>query len=105
METPVNRIREFSSQIAELTFQLLANCQEKEERLAGQFGITAAEFRTLRMFRDEPQLTVKVLVERVGLSGSRLSRILEALEEKGYLGRSIDSQDRRSIDVSLTPKG
>lgn len=94
-----------AAEIADLTFKLLWNCQEKEERLAQQFGISVPEFRTLRVFRSDPQLHVKELIERVNLSGSRLSRILESLEEKGFLTRSIDPDDRRGIVVTLTKKG
>lgn len=94
-----------AAEVADLTFKLLWNCQEKEERLAQQFGISVPEFRTLRVFRSDPQLHVKELIERVNLSGSRLSRILESLEEKGFLTRSIDPDDRRGIVVRLTKKG
>jgi DNA-binding MarR family transcriptional regulator len=94
-----------AAEIAELTFKLLSNCQEKEERLAQQFRISVPEFRTLRVFRTDRQLHVKELVERVNLSGSRLSRILESLEERGFLARSIARDDRRSIVVTLTKKG
>lgn len=94
-----------AAEIAELTFKLLSNCQEKEERLAQQFSISVPEFRTLRVFRTDRQLQVKELLERVNLSGSRLSRILESLEERGFLTRSIDPDDRRSIVVTLTKKG
>lgn len=91
--------------IAELTFELLANCQEKEERLSEQLSISVPEFRLLRMFRGEKQLPVKTLVERINLSGSRLTRILDSLEKKGYLIRSIDVTDRRSIIVTLSKRG
>ncbi len=94
-----------ASQIAEMMYELLMNCQEKEERLSVEFHVSVLEFRTLRMFHQDRRLTIKKLVERVGLSGSRLSRILKSLEEKGYIERTIDADDRRSIDVSLTLKG
>lgn len=94
-----------AAEIAELTFQLLANCQEKEERLAEQLKITVSEFRCMRAFRGEKKLSVKTLVERINVSGSRLTRILESLEKKGYLMRVIDLHDRRSITVTLSKKG
>lgn len=91
--------------IAELTFQLLANCQLKEERLASQFGVTVAEFRCLRAFRGADRMPVGSLVQRVQLSPSRVTRLLESLEQKGFLARSIDTEDRRSIIALLTPRG
>lgn len=94
-----------AAEIAELTFQLLANCQEKEERLASQLKIHVSEFRCIRAFRGDHILPVKTLVERINLSGSRLTRILGSLEKGGYLRRVIDERDRRSITVHLSKKG
>jgi DNA-binding MarR family transcriptional regulator len=99
------RPKNAAAELAELTFQLLADCQHKEERIAEQLKITVSEFRCLRAFRGEKHLQVKHLIERIQLSGSRLTRILEALEEHGYVTRTIDPKDRRSITVTLTKKG
>lgn len=91
--------------VADLTFELLTNCQQKEVRLSEQLGITVAEFRCLRCFRRERELQVSTLVARLHLSASRITRLLEALENRGYLVRSIDREDRRNILVRLTDKG
>ncbi|MDP2207388.1 MAG: MarR family transcriptional regulator [Bacteroidota bacterium] len=95
----------FAEQIAELTFNLLLNCQEKESRLSEQLNLTVSEFRTLRYFRKDISLNIKELTIRVRLSGSRLTRILDGLEKKNILTRSIDKRDRRSIIVTLSPSG
>ncbi len=97
--------QKYVKELGELTFSLLKKCHEKEERLASQFKITVPEFRCIRMFRDESQLPIKTLLERVELSSSRLSRILESLENKGFVTRKLDVSDRRSILVNLTKKG
>ena len=91
--------------IGDLVFQLLANCQRKEEILAEQFHISVPEFRCLRTFRDREDLTIKALTEIMVLSGSRLTRIIDGLEEKGFVTRSFHDVDRRSINVRLTKKG
>ena len=96
---------QFAKELGEITFSLLKKCHEKEERLSAQFKLTVPEFRCIRMFRDETQLSVKKLVERTELSGSRLSRILESLENKGFVIRKLDHSDRRSVIVSMTKKG
>lgn len=94
-----------AAELAELTFNLLATCQEKEEKIAGQLKISVSEFRCLRVFRGEKQLPIKTLIERIQLSGSRLTRILDSLEKKGYLVRAIDPTDRRGITATLSKKG
>lgn len=100
-----NKTINTAAEIAETTFRLLSNCQQKEERLARQFEISVPEFKTLRMFRSGTQMHIKQLVEDLGLSGSRLTRILDSLEERGLITRSIDLHDRRSILVTLTAPG
>ena len=91
--------------LADLTFSLLANCQEKESRLAEQYGLTQAEFRCLRFFGTEESLNNKQIAARMGLSPSRLTRIVDGLVLKGYMMREIEPNDRRNMRVSLSKKG
>ena len=91
--------------LAELTFSLLATCQEKETRLAEQHGLTQAEFRCLRSFGTEESLNNKKIAERMNLSPSRLTRIIDRLVRKDYVVREINNTDRRNMSVSLSGKG
>jgi DNA-binding MarR family transcriptional regulator len=94
-----------AAEVADLTFRLLAGCQQKEERIAQQFGLTVAEFRVLRAFRASRSRHVKDVIGDVGLGASSFSRVAASLEAKGFLVRSIEPEDRRSVRVSLTAKG
>jgi DNA-binding MarR family transcriptional regulator len=94
-----------ATELADTTFRLVVACQRVQEHLADEAGVTIPEFRTLRLFLDEGPVHIKYLIERLGLSASRLSRILDSLEKKAFLTRSIDRTDRRNILVTLTPKG
>ena len=92
-------------QLADLTFTLLANCQEKEQRLAEAHGLTQAEFRCLRLFGSSDSLNNKKIAERMKLSPSRLTRIIDGLVNKEYMIREINSADRRNMKVSLSKRG
>ena len=94
-----------ASRLANLTFSLLANCQEKEVHLAELHGLTQAEFRTLRLFGTDESLNNKTIAERMKLSPSRLTRIIDGLVKKKYIRREIDSNDRRNMKVNLSTKG
>jgi DNA-binding MarR family transcriptional regulator len=94
-----------ASRLANLTFSLLANCQEKEVHLAELHGLTQAEFRCLRLFGTDESLNNKTIAERMNLSPSRLTRIIDGLVEKRYIRRQIDSSDRRNMKVNLSTKG
>lgn len=94
-----------ATQLADLTFKLLANCQEKEARLAEQYGLTQAEFRCLRLFGTHQSSNNKQIAERMNLSPSRLTRIIDGLVKKNYMLREIDSDDRRNMKVTLSLQG
>ena len=94
-----------ASRLANLTFSLLANCQEKEVHLAELHGLTQAEFRCLRLFGTDESLNNKTIAERMNLSPSRLTRIIDGLVKKRYIRRDIDPSDRRNMKVNLSTKG
>lgn len=94
-----------ASRLANLTFSLLANCQEKEVHLAELHGLTQAEFRCLRLFGTDESLNNKTIAERMNLSPSRLTRIIDGLVKKRYIRRNIDPNDRRNMKVNLSKKG
>ncbi len=96
---------ENATQLADLTFKLLANCQEKEARLAENHGLTQSEFRCLRLFNKDDVLNNKQVAERMNLSPSRLTRIIDGLVAKGYITRQIEPSDRRNMKVTLSKRG
>ena len=94
-----------ASNLADLTFRLLASCHEKEERLAKNHGLTQAEFRCLRLIQAGENINNREIAERMKLSASRLTRIIDGLVLKGYVMREIEPSDRRNMRVYLSNKG
>lgn len=94
-----------ASSLAQLTFNLLNTCQQKESIFAEQYGLTQAEFRCLKMFDKKEIINNKTIAKRMGLSASRLTRIIDGLVAKGYSEREINPNDRRNMNVSLSKKG
>ncbi len=94
-----------AEKMADVTFRLLDECQEKQERIAKSLGLTVAEFRLLRAFRGDATLSVGDIARRMELSNSRLTRILDGLVEKEVVTREVSSQDRRVILVELSARG
>jgi DNA-binding MarR family transcriptional regulator len=72
-----------AERLANLTFNLLARCQAKEEWLATQRGLFQAEFKCLRLFGSDKSLNCKKIANRMNLSQSRLTRIIDGLVKKG----------------------
>jgi DNA-binding MarR family transcriptional regulator len=100
-----DKIQSDAAALADLTFKLLANCQEKEFRLAEQYGLTQAEFRCLRLFGAHEIQNNKKIAEKMSLSPSRLTRIIDGLVRKGYMVKEINATDRRNMKVSLSKQG
>jgi DNA-binding MarR family transcriptional regulator len=91
--------------LADLTFNLLARCQEKEAWLAKEHGLFQAEFKCLRLFGSNESLNNTQISDRMKLSPSRLTRIIDTLVQKGYMKREIDQHDRRNMRVFLSRRG
>jgi DNA-binding MarR family transcriptional regulator len=91
--------------LANLTFNLLARCQEKENRLAEAHNLLEAEFKCFRIMSSEESLNNKDIAKRMKLSPGRVTRIMDGLVEKGYMEREIDKDDRRNMIITLSRKG
>jgi DNA-binding MarR family transcriptional regulator len=91
--------------LADLTHNLLTICQKKEEWVAAQRGLFQVEFKCLRIFGSDKSLTCKEIANRMNLSQSRITRVIDGLEKKEYMNREIDQTDRRNIKVTLSRRG
>ena len=94
-----------AERLADLTFSLLARCQEKEAWLAEEHGLFQAELKCLRLFGSDETLNNKEIAKRMNLSPSRLTRIIDGLASRGYMTREIDQSDRRNMRVFLSRRG
>ena len=72
-----------------------------------RFGLNSGEFHTLLKLRVAPdhQLTAGDLAEHLDLSTGAMTNRLDGLEELGLVTRERAVEDRRSVLVTMTPKG
>jgi DNA-binding MarR family transcriptional regulator len=94
-----------AERLADLSFELLNHCHKKQGIIASNVGLTIAEFKVMRAFRADQQLTGQELSDRIALSGSRMTRILDGLVAKQLVRREIGVKDRRTMEVYLTDGG
>ena len=85
--------------------RLLLRCHKLEKGLAASAGLTVDEFHCLSQLFVHAPCRVKDLCELTGLHPTRVSRILSTLETKGYLTRSLGTEDRRTELLALTQRG
>ncbi len=71
------------------------------------FKISWQQFNILRILKGhQPEAaTVKMLGERMIDKMSNASRLVEKLKQKGLVERRSCSQDRRRVDIYITPAG
>ncbi|MGC8869746.1 MAG: MarR family winged helix-turn-helix transcriptional regulator [Brevinematia bacterium] len=75
-----------------------------ERSIKKRFGMTANEIMVLCLLRAI-SLSAGELSKELGVSESRMSKILDNLEKDGYIERNIDKLDKRKMVFSITEKG
>ena len=68
-------------------------------------GITGGQAALLAQIRNHPQLGVRDLAAREGISAPSMTRYLDRLEKAELIVRTRSPQDARRIRLALTPKG
>ena len=101
-----NDISEFQlKQFQELITRLFQCCQERMQYQSERFGLPDAELRCLMLFGVERYLTPKGIAQKMNVVKSRVTKILEGLEQKKLIQRIKDPEDSRISLLSLTPQG
>ena len=70
--------------------------------------LTETENLTLDLLSKQEVMSVGEIQKAVGVLPAQMSRIVRSLEDKAgtaYIKCAINPQDRRKIDVSITPEG
>jgi Transcriptional regulators len=74
------------------------------EKLA-KYNLTDEQWVVLKTVKENQPVTQKVIVDLTNKDKSTLTRILDQLEKKKMLERSIALSDRRLFDLKITAKG
>ncbi|WCN38108.1 MarR family winged helix-turn-helix transcriptional regulator [Aneurinibacillus uraniidurans] len=97
-------MRNASREIHLLLRQINQRFFELVARELCEVGITAPQLIVLRCFKGGKRLRMSDLSKQVGLSNSTVCGIVDRLEERGYVRRSRDEEDRRVVWVQAQPK-
>ncbi len=73
--------------------------------LLKHYDITVAQIICLYEIYEKGAMTISLLSKNVHLSGSTLVGIIDRLEEKKFIKRTRDTEDRRTIFIDITDKG
>ena len=95
----------FAQSIANLTLDMEKVCRTKETYFCDKINITPVEFKCLRYLLQNSFPQVKELASHMNLTAARVTNLLNSLEKKDYIQRTISHNDRRVIKVQLTNQG
>jgi DNA-binding MarR family transcriptional regulator len=78
-----------------------------EQALQRQHRLSLTEYEVLRRLADSPEghRRIQELAEEIHLSQSALSRLVQRLEDDGYVSRSVCDHDRRGVYACVTEAG
>jgi len=78
-----------------------------EEALFDQWNLTAQQYNVLRLLEAKhprPMPTLQLSARLISRSPD-ITRMLDKLEEQGWIARSRSTEDRRAVMVALTSEG
>lgn len=74
--------------------------------LSTAYGLSMGEAPVLDLLSRQPEgMSPSDLADRLGYTRSRMTRIIDSLEAKGFVCREADPGDRRRVIVSSTKRG
>lgn len=70
-----------------------------------RFGMTRPEWRTLATIGQFGNITAKQICQHSSMHKTKVSRAIFTLEQRRWLKRTVDQNDRRVEHLELTPQG
>ena len=75
------------------------------EKVRAATGLSRSELQALLAIRYQPGLTVSQLRDRLATTVPTCARLLGVLDSRGLIARSVDGEDRRQRQLSLSDAG
>lgn len=76
-----------------------------DRRSLERFQLNTSQYRTLLLFENEEGKRLTTISDRLLLSKSTITRVIDELEDRGWVERVPDPEDRRAQRVVLTAEG
>ncbi len=96
---------ETNSGLMSMIYELKKKCSQVDQRLMDDLKISQSELLFFSALDNCQGISSPELARNMGLSLSRISRVVDKLVNNGYLDRKADEVDRRAIRLCLTSKG
>jgi len=91
--------------LVDLIFRLKAGCVANEAEIMMEARLSPAEYNGIAAMEPNVMVCGNTLSQKMNLSPSRASRVVEKMVQNGYLMRETDAEDRRKCNITLAEKG
>lgn len=110
IEEEIKQARKFENQYEKLVVNVMFTSSwivDEQTRIFKPYGLTNPQYNVLRILRGQyPKVcTVNLIIDRMIDRMSNASRIVDRLELKSFVERTVCETDRRAKDVLITEKG
>ena len=68
-------------------------------------GLSFTQYRVIKALSHNPQVGASDLARHLEYDPGALTRLLDKMQERGYLQRHTSPEDRRAVEISLTDAG
>ena len=91
--------------VFEIISAIKRKCIITEEKIRKELNLSPGEYHGLLVLQPNENILACTFAERMGLSPSRGSRVLGALNGNGYITLEQKPENRRNVYIALTEKG
>jgi DNA-binding MarR family transcriptional regulator len=93
------------NEIERLLREISVIVKRKGREILTHFPITPPQFSALVWLRDEGDLTIGELSQKMYLACSTMTDLVDRMEKNGLVARVRDERDRRVVRIHLLEKG
>jgi DNA-binding MarR family transcriptional regulator len=95
----------YTKRIIQALRRIMQQMDNHSRRLDKSHGITVPQLICLYEIHEKGAMTLSLLSRNVHLSTSTLVGIIDRLEEKKFVKRTRNSEDRRTVFIDITQQG
>lgn len=85
--------------------KVYVSLDDYDRQILEESGLTTSEYRTLAILDQQEGERLTAISERLLVSKSTITRVIDELEKRSWVERIPDPHDRRALRVVLTPRG
>jgi DNA-binding MarR family transcriptional regulator len=91
--------------ITDLIYSIKQKCILNDDMIRSKTPLSPSEYRAVISLNPDDQISSASFSERLGLSPSRGSRVIDKMVANGFIRRDTLKGDRRAQVISLAPEG